>query len=86
VRALKRPGGIELYVRDFLVPSGTQAKALIVMVHGWSWHSRYFQPAAEHFTQQGDALCYSHQTWPRDDHKLDHHARASMSKHWAIQS
>ena len=56
VRALKRPDGVELYVRDFLVHSGTQAKGLVVMVHGWSWHSRYFQPAAEHFTQQGATL------------------------------
>ena len=53
VRALPRPDGVELYVRDFLGPAGTQARGLLVMVHGWSWHSRYFQPAAEHFVQQG---------------------------------
>jgi alpha-beta hydrolase superfamily lysophospholipase len=51
--SLDRPEGLELYVRDYPVHPGTQAKALVVMVHGTTFHSGPFQPVAEYFNTQG---------------------------------
>lgn len=52
-RALERPDGVQLYVRDYVVHAGVQAKALVVIIHGGGWHSAYFKPVADHFNRKG---------------------------------
>ena len=52
-RALDRPDGVQLYVREFTVAAGTQQRGLVVMVHGWAWHSRHFVPLAKELTAAG---------------------------------
>lgn len=56
-RALPRPDGVQLYVRDLAVSAGTQQRGLVVMVHGWSWHSRYFMPLAHKLAEAGARAC-----------------------------
>jgi hypothetical protein len=60
VRSLERPDGVQLYLRDFLVHSGTQAKALVVMVHAFGRQSEDLIKAADHFTSQGALLHAAH--------------------------
>jgi hypothetical protein len=60
VRGLTRPDGVELYLRDWVVHAGTQAKGLVVLVHGGTWHSGYYGPLAGHLTSLGEfpsSLC-----------------------------
>lgn len=56
VHKLVRPDGLELHVLRYDVPATTQVKGLVVLVHGFSWHSGYFQPLAERLTNQGLAV------------------------------
>jgi hypothetical protein len=53
VQTLERPDGVQLYVRDFLVHSGTQATALVVMVHAFGGQSEDFSKTADYFTTKG---------------------------------
>ena len=53
MRALEQPDGVELYTREYLVHSGTQARGVVLLVHGFTWHSGYFQPFAEFLTKSG---------------------------------
>jgi hypothetical protein len=52
-RAFARPDGVELYLREYLVHSGTVARGLVVLVHGWNWHSGYFKPCADFLVSKG---------------------------------
>jgi hypothetical protein len=51
---------VQLYLRDFLVHSGTQARALVVMVHAFGRQSEDLSKAADHFTTKGELLCAVH--------------------------
>ena len=52
-RALPRPDGVELYLREWPMTAGVAARAVLVIAHGYMWHSGYFQPLAEHLTGKG---------------------------------
>ena len=51
--SLRRPDGIQLYVRQYNVSSSIQARGVVVLVHGWTWHSGYFAPFAHYLTDNG---------------------------------
>ena len=53
VRALVMHDGLELYVRDWVPPSGTALKGLVVIVHGGGWHSAPHAPLARHLNSLG---------------------------------
>lgn len=44
-------GGEKIFYRNW--SASTKSKAVIILVHGLNSHSGYFQPFAEHLTQQG---------------------------------
>eukprot|EP01025_Chloroclados_australasicus_P059070 TRINITY_DN7457_c0_g1_i3.p1 TRINITY_DN7457_c0_g1~~TRINITY_DN7457_c0_g1_i3.p1 ORF type:complete len:353 (+),score=37.90 TRINITY_DN7457_c0_g1_i3:94-1152(+) len=59
VRALERPDAVELYTREYLVHSGVEQHGVVVLVHGFSWHSGYWEPFAKHLQQKGFVVvCY----------------------------
>ena len=44
---------VELYVREFDIDGGVRLRGTVLLVHGFSWHSAYFQQFARILNEQG---------------------------------